>query len=309
MLREADVDGDGQLNYEEFVKMMMEGGPSSSYAAPVDQTGPSFTRRSLSGGSPSGGSASSFAGGSGDVPDNGKLNSKRVRVDARGGASDCAASHTEYGASDYAPLVALQGFEGGWNLSPAFLGRIVAVAGIAGATVLLVGSEAVGRDLASSEEDSEDEYKTAPEARVAGPGGVRRRRADGLATCPPPHRLRYTAPCGQPWWLWRCWSPASVRCGASGVWWRRRARCGSRAKQGAKASQRTTWPSGRTQLHGCCLWRRSYGGVHLLAMVYLHCVNKDRIQEGQIVKFDYSKRCSTSLHPPSHLREIDHTPI
>merc|ERR1711865_534405 len=34
MIRESDVDGDGQVNYEEFVRMMMGGGPCSSPAAP-----------------------------------------------------------------------------------------------------------------------------------------------------------------------------------------------------------------------------------------------------------------------------------
>merc|ERR1711879_360806 len=35
MIREADVDGEGQINYEEFVKMMMAGGPSYSQSVPA----------------------------------------------------------------------------------------------------------------------------------------------------------------------------------------------------------------------------------------------------------------------------------
>ena len=33
MIREADIDGDGQINYEEFVRMMMAHWSACSYAA------------------------------------------------------------------------------------------------------------------------------------------------------------------------------------------------------------------------------------------------------------------------------------
>jgi calmodulin len=148
MIREADVDGDAQINYEEFVNMMMIDG------CPPPPTPSTLSSQSIQ-------SIQSIRG-----TNQGKSSMQSIKSNTASTKSETKRGDGSLdGSLDYSPLVALQGFEGQWGLSPAFVDVMRGV--VSETDIIRIGSQTVGYDIGGGESKvSEGGSKKKTEARL-----------------------------------------------------------------------------------------------------------------------------------------------